>query len=280
MPSLDVVYCVDDAFVLGAIVSAVSVARVLSSPVRFHVIDGGLTASGELRLREALARLGDVTVYPVPGRLELVGANRWYSSASLGRLHLSQIIPHSVDRIVYLDADTLVLSDLAELSAVDLGPGGLGAVVDPWAPTRRLGLSDGRLERAEVGAAAPGYFNAGVLVVDMVAWRAANISERAIDMYREHAAGLRSLDQDVLNILFAGRWTALSRRWNKLIAHPGETYHGEARLAFLLSREGIIHYSGPTKPWKADFPSGALRDLYRETLDSVAMLIPRGDDRE
>ena len=119
-----------------------------------------------------------------------------------------------IDRALYLDSDTVVLQDVDELLYCDLGGAPVGAVRDLGNP------SLGRLARLApccgTGGVDPSdpYFNSGVLVMDLTAWRREAISERVIDLLHQCGRWLRFLDQDAVNLILAGQWHKLDQRWN------------------------------------------------------------------
>lgn len=125
------------------------------------------------------------------------------------------------------------------------------------------------------GAPPPGYFNSGVLVADMDRWRTDQVSRTAPRMFHRYRQSLRSINQDILNVIFAGRWTALPTRWNKLIDHPGDDRFN--RLDYLTRGQGIVHYVGRTKPWEPGFPPGPLFDLYGEHCGHALIGFPPQD---
>jgi lipopolysaccharide biosynthesis glycosyltransferase len=64
------------------------------------------------------------------------------------------------------------------------------------------------------------YFNSGVLLIDLVAWRAAEVSQRALFICEEHSDRLLAqgkwpqYDQYGLNVTLMGRWKELEQVWN------------------------------------------------------------------
>jgi lipopolysaccharide biosynthesis glycosyltransferase len=159
------------------------------------------------------------------------------SKTSYARLLLSYVLPIGVSRVLYLDADVLVLDDLQPLWHLDLGGTVLGAVtdIDSEDNAKRLRL-DGK----------PGghdYFNAGVLLVDVKRWKDEHISEKALK-YLEKNPHTFNADQDALNVVCSGRWKQLDTRWNHQIfdkaVRPG---------CFSSLAPSILHFIGPFKPW-------------------------------
>ncbi|MET9480876.1 glycosyltransferase family 8 protein [Streptomyces sp. NPDC006638] len=270
---LHVVFAVDQNYVDAAAVVAHSIGaglRDTSSRPAFHVIDSGLGADGRRFLADALGRVGDVDLYTVPDRLEMATPRKHWTAATLHRLHIGDVVPRDIGRVIYLDVDTLVLDDLTELYRYDLAGNTIGAVINEVAPARVLTLGE-RASLSQTGAKPPGYFNAGVLLIDMDRWRAENTTERSLDIYRTYGKDIPTLDQDILNYLYAERWTPVPDKWNKLIEHPVHGRFGSGRLDYLTRREGIIHFIGGDKPWGDVFPDNALRRLYEEYSSVLAL---------
>jgi lipopolysaccharide biosynthesis glycosyltransferase len=251
-------------------VTARSVARSLAVSGRkpvFHLVDGGISRAGQDLAQDRLGGLGEVVFCPVTRPLQLPEwhAERhpkysWWTSANLRRLQLADAIGAEVSRILYLDADLVVLGDLAELYDTDLNQQPLAAVRAGRSPRHWLQLPAlTGPPRARISA----YFNAGVLLVDLAAWREQRLSRRAVEFYEQHAAMCWSLDQDVLNVLFENRWTALDPKWNKLIQHHPDDPFGLEKMDYLATTDGILHFGGRVKPWHEEYPQTPLRAIYR-----------------
>src|SRR3974390_3144824 len=88
-----------------------------------------------------------------------------YTTDSYTRLWLSEFFPPDVDRVLYLDADIVVVGSIAALWTTELEGALMGAVDIPGAGQFVTGLG----MRAE-----DAYFNAGVLVIDLAQWRASH----------------------------------------------------------------------------------------------------------
>ncbi|MEJ3744803.1 glycosyltransferase family 8 protein [Actinomycetes bacterium KLBMP 9797] len=264
---IHVMLAVDDNYVPGAAVVAHSARAELrdgEANLVWHVIDCDLSDESRAELTDRLARCGDLRFHRIPDRLELRAPSLWYSDAAVARLHVADVIPPDVHRLLYLDADLLVLEDITRLYHHDLGGNALGAVLNGFAPSRSLLITEEGARQIQTGAQPPGHFNSGVLLMDLRRWRAEEISARAIAMHRRYGADTTHADQDILNHICAGRWTPLPEKWNKMIEHPVHGKFGAGRLDELTRREGIVHYVGAVKPWHAEFPDNPLRHLYEQ----------------
>ncbi|GLZ38117.1 glycosyltransferase family 8 protein [Actinokineospora sp. NBRC 105648] len=267
----EIVFAIDDNYVRPAAVAARSIRAGLRDPAarpRFHIIDGGLSAAGRTEVAERVGAHGDVLVHRLTDmvRLPQEMIKHWTSSA-LGRLYVGDVLPADVHRAVYLDVDTLVLGDLTELLDVDLGGRTLGASLNEVGGERSWRLGETAVY-SDHGAEAPGYFNSGVLLIDVDRWRADGVTARAVELYRRYGDQFRTHDQDVLNILFSGDWVPFPEKWNKLVEHSVHGRFGNGRLDYLTEPDGLVHFIGGVKPWHDEFPPNSLRALYREYQDA------------
>lgn len=181
------------------------------------------------------------------------------SKATYYRLFAPMYLPKEVDRILYLDPDTLILNDLSALYHLELGDhfyagcGHLDGFLN-WLNTARLGMSAGDT-----------YINAGVLLMNIRALRAFFSANDVFDYVQNHAAGLFLADQDVLNALYADRILPLDsmlynldeRCFHKLSKALGQA----GAWSFVRAQTCIVHYDGKYKPWNPDY-QGELDCLY------------------
>lgn len=200
-----------------------------------------------------LHEIADDAIAGLPA-MEHIPATMWY------RTFLPELLP-GVDRILYLDADTIVLDSLDPLWSTDLGDCLLGAVTNVWEPWNE-GYPTGGLGLA----ARDDYFNSGVLLMDLAGLRAEACARQVLDWARGRDQ-LPWGDQDALNAVLAGRRLALHPRWNcmnSVLEFPqAADVFGADAVAEARGRPAIRHFEGPlvNKPWHAGCER-ALRELY------------------
>jgi lipopolysaccharide biosynthesis glycosyltransferase len=167
---------------------------------------------------------------------------RHISTATYARLLIGQILPDDITKALYLDADILVLDDLGPVFDLDLEGAVLAAVVDARLDTHvKMGhTSLGGMPVPRVRD----YFNAGVLLIDVVRWRSERIPEKALE-YLERCPDSLYSDQDALNVACDSEWKQLDPRWNYYQIDL------ERSLSSLTDtqRPGIVHFHGCQKPW-------------------------------
>jgi lipopolysaccharide biosynthesis glycosyltransferase len=153
-------------------------------------------------------------------------------------------------RAIYLDSDTLVMSDLRGLWETPLDPHPLAAVANVVEPSA--------IPHVEaLGIAYPGgFFNSGVLLMDLDRMRAEQSSRQLLNAAASLGGNLVWPDQDALNVVFSGRWLPLHPRWNTqnsfwACRQRAIEVFGQTDLDEAIGQPGIRHFEGPglSKPW-------------------------------
>jgi lipopolysaccharide biosynthesis glycosyltransferase len=182
-------------------------------------------------------------------RLAAVPLTEYFGPAMWYRLFLPELLPE-LPRVLYLDVDTLIVDRLDALWSMPLENHSLAAaesVVEPALRPRvaELGLPPGT-----------GYFNSGVLLLNLERLRATEATRRMIFLAREQAAAWLWPDQHLLNLVLGAERIALHPRWNCLNALyfwrglAAEVY-GADTVAQACAHPAILHFEGPgmAKPW-------------------------------
>jgi len=172
------------------------------------------------------------------------------SPAANFRLLLGSSLPDDVSKVIYLDADLLIRRDICGLWEQDMQDNIVLAVQDSYIQRLPAPLLPAR-ERAK--GERP-YFNSGVMVVDLRAWRAAGIEQCCLAAAGRLPRRTKYLDQHVLNACLAGRWGWLTPVWNKQFfvdVFPDWRCSPYREEEFQEARRNpaIIHFCSRTKPW-------------------------------
>ena len=165
-----------------------------------------------------------------------VPISHYISKASYYRLLLADLIPDIVDHGLYLDCDTIVTGSLSELA----NPVSLPSIQKEdyyFIAVPDKGEETDIIRFKKIGIQLNGYFNAGVMFINLKKWRIDNVSIKLLQTMREYEPHLKWHDQDVLNIFFKNKWGKLNDTYNKFV---------DKKLSELPK---IIHFSGSSKPW-------------------------------
>ncbi|QKW48221.1 glycosyltransferase family 8 protein [Streptomyces buecherae] len=261
--------CVGGPYARGGAVVVGALARTFQrdTPLSVWVFHSGLgpedralyeAAAGLKRGREAVVRF-----VPLPPEvIRLPVQSDYITSETFGRLALPRLLPPTVPRVVYLDADLMILKDLSELYTWNLSGACLAAVREPSDP---FFWSRNGLEHAfELGLDPNSpYFNAGVLVMDLAALRARKMEERCLEYVARHRPA--RMDQDALNAIFLGAISELPTQWN-VENYFFKTAAQRHRYRTILKDARILHYTGHKKPWNHDVWQG---DAWRKLLERL-----------
>ena len=177
-------------------------------------------------------------------------------------LLLSDLLPESVERVLFLDADLLVLDDIAKIWETDISNVSVAAVVDQAIPL--CSSPRGVKNRSSLGIpdSAP-YFNAGVMFINLTRWRRLNIPARTSEYFHRISGQADFLHQEGLNAVLWDNWLPLDQRWNLIASLTGRAYSPYKRFSW--GPPGIVHFAGRFKPWRMHI-GGPFAALYNEFL--------------
>ncbi len=256
---LPIVLACDEAYAmpLATTLRSIVEANQNSWPLDFHVLANGLSDNTQQKVLNSLPN-GSATIRWVPVDLALFrkfSTLSYISKMTYARFVIPEIFPDCVSRVLYLDADILVLDDLQPLWEAPLEGFIVGAILD--------GL-DSLIKRGEPGLdgvpRVREYFNAGVLLIDLQRWRKERISEKALEYLNQYPQSPYS-DQDALNVACDGLWKKLDSRWNF------QDFYEKKRLSNMIPAQlpGIVHFVCNPKPWDPSMPNlnAAFYDAFR-----------------
>lgn len=170
-----------------------------------------------------------------------------FSKEMYYRIFASEFLPRTISRILWLDADVLILKDLKQLFNCDLQGNSIAVCShrekdneDPLVNRKaieRLGMQENDI-----------YFNSGVLLMDLDKIRKNFQKERVLELIYEKSDMLIYPDQDILNILYQHDKLMLDWKVYNFQIHFDWKFPNEKD--YLKNNVVIIHYAGHFKPWK------------------------------
>lgn len=168
------------------------------------------------------------------------------SLAKYYRLLLPTFLPKTIERVLYLDCDIIVVDSLVPLFKMDMKGKAIGVVLDqkPYILDNYnrlcLDLSDG-------------YFNSGVILFDLCEWRNHEYSKEIFAYIEENAERLVWEDQDALNKVFAKNKLYLPIKYNlqqaMMYVQNWMSWKEQKDIKEALKSPVCIHFCGD-KPWK------------------------------
>lgn len=171
------------------------------------------------------------------------------------RLFIPHFIPESVQKVIFLDVDMIMLEDVARLWNIDLGENIVAAVQDQFIQivSRWGGLANYQALGLDSETK---YFNAGLMVIDMKKWKESKITDEVISViskYKEHAL---FQDQYGLNVVLANKWLQLDPLWNRFAYSEEE-------------RPFLIHFTGRKPIYKTYEFSDNYKNIFYSYLNQT-----------
>ena len=204
--------------------------------------------------RRRLAQLADtrpirIEIYYIDtAAVSSLPAANHYSTATYYRILMPAILQGSVARVLYLDSDIICLGSLKGLMSLDLTDFPVAAVADvPAVAAEKI---------QELHLRSGLYFNAGVMMIDIDRWVAADLSSQVLQVLMAKAGQLSLQDQDALNLVLDGNVAIMAPIWNQ-IYDMGQMTHDP------LPETKFLHYTGSVKPWRL-VGRHRLSNLYRD----------------
>lgn len=238
--------------------------------------------------------------FPMPisaGFKEKVTSHNGISIETYYRILAIDLLPDTVDKILYLDCDMVVRKSLRPLYDTEFTGDSVFAVCEDI-----IGILNGFHEANKRRMNIPSeysYFNAGVMLMNITALKAEGACEKIVDRIYSDYARYEYNDQDVLNEMYFDRLIFLP--WEKYNCPPGVYYRektgtsagtdgtesiGSCRCLtyseikefsknperFVLTTKDVtaemydnahvIHYMANTKPWSFNRPVSKGYDIF------------------
>ncbi|KAJ3926773.1 MAG: glycosyltransferase family 8 protein [Lentinula lateritia] len=235
---INVALVVDPAYATSAAVVILSAVENTTGRITIYIVDCGLSEEDKQRLLRLIdpLRANDVTMMFIALNAECLGKEL---GPVWAKLDLAEVLP--IERVLYLDADTLIRTSIEMLWQTDLQGQTIAAAPDVGHP----------MGHDQMGVKMP-YFNAGVMLVDLAKMRSRSAELKQLGRSMKDS---KFRDQDVLNTFYASQWNRLSLKWNAQGLGTYARYPSPERDMLRLldpmidtPDPAIVHFTGPVNP--------------------------------
>lgn len=168
---------------------------------------------------------------------EKLYTRNYFSNTTYYRLFIPELYPE-YKKAIYIDSDTICLTDIANLYNIDMENNLIAGVPD--GAIQAIDVFKDYVERVVGVSDYNNYFNAGIIVMNLEELRKYKFQEKFIYMLGKVRFEVAQ-DQDYMNRLCKGRVKLLDFSWN--------------RMPIMGKQSGdinIIHYNLGAKPWYFD----------------------------
>lgn len=202
----------------------------------FHLIYSGLNQLDKL-IENAKRNKYDLILHEV-NEEDFKGypISNHISYSTYYRFLIPKYINETVEKVLYIDSDLLVVGSLKELLELEMGNNYIAAGLDKYCS-----------DIAKVVLGMPknyDYFNAGVMLLNMKKIREDKIFEKAVHFMLNNLDKIKWHDQDALNAVINNKVIVLNKKWNL-----NSYYFNVENVDYTKCDCRIVHFTGPLKPW-------------------------------
>lgn len=239
---IPIFYAADENYMPYLAVALAALKERMSDGYEYHVhvlysgkINGAATKVKEMEEGNLFIHFEDVSD-KIAKISDCMHCRDYYTSAIYYRLFIPELFPQ-YKKVIYMDCDTIALSDVAELYLTDIGDCLIGAVAD-----QAVGAVEAfkAYTKYALEIDAERYFNSGVIVMNLVKFREMQFYDKFHSVLRSYNFTIAP-DQDVLNLLCKDKVYYYGAEWNQMPI--AGTQVGLPKL---------IHYNLTMKPWHYD----------------------------
>lgn len=209
---MNVMYAADDNY---AEIMGVSIKSMMQTnkwcKIHFYLVEDNISRSNKDKLERMIIQDGnEVTFISKPDIRKMLGVElktlRWSDSA-YSRLFLEELFgkEYTMEKLLYMDCDTLIVDSLKDLWNMD--------VTDYIGAACLECMSN--MHKWIIGAKPrDNYINTGMLLLNVKRWIMENIQDVEVEFIRKYCGRTEYVDQGVINGTISNRFMLVSPRYN------------------------------------------------------------------
>lgn len=168
------------------------------------------------------------------------------------RLFATKYLPENIDKILYLDSDTLVINKLDELYNMDFEGNFYIATTHVKKILRKINEV-----RLRIDDDVP-YINTGVLLINLKELRKIDVQKEVCEFVENNSKKLMLPDQDIITALYGNKIKIVDALRYNLGDRDLNLYNlnhikDPIGLKWVKENTVIIHYYGRNKPWNKNY---------------------------
>lgn len=275
---MDVLYQFDDGY---APYGGISIYSLFCnnrhfSEIHVYVLDNQVSGQNKeklLRMAEQFQRkITFLDTSQIVAYMEAAGIPKYRGSYSANlKMFAQSVLPAEIEKMIYIDSDTLVVGKLDGIVSLDMGDMPLAMIIDSIA----------RGHKKHIGFTANDeYHNSGVMVFHMGNWKRKRCMERITEHVKNVRAHYLAPDQDLINVVLKDDIMTIGPEYNFQPLHrafplktyyrffSGKGYYTPAQIEKAARDPVILHFFRfiGEFPWHRDnvHPFGKEFDYYLE----------------
>lgn len=252
--TFNVLYCSDNNYApyLGVSLYSLLDHNKCADAINVYVVSDNISDDNITKMKNQVSKYGDTR------RLIIIDGSQWVDKLiSLNilpyrggqttnlRLFFMEYIEKNVERLLYLDCDTIIRGNIGELFEAPMGNTSAAVALDSLSGKEYKSIIGFREEDR--------YFNAGVVLFNVTNWVQNDCQHRLSALMNDPRYNLPNNDQDFLNLLLKEEKTVVSAKYNFQTTHqvysnktfyacyPEKGYYTETELTEAQGNPLILH---------------------------------------
>ncbi len=186
--------------------------------------------------------------------------NFFLAKSTYCRLFLTELLPGDIDKILWIDGDTIISDSIARLLSTDISGYGGAAILDA---NNNCKILNGFNKKSE-------YFNAGIFLMNLKYWRENDIYSKILHEITRRQGKSIDHDQSILNCVLKGNIKKISPQFNlmhmycmanddynnylKISGYCPKEIYAKEELAYANENPAIFHFTNcfDSRPWLED----------------------------
>ena len=212
---LNVLFAFDDNYVPFLLISIVSLLENENNfeNINIFILDDGISKEhkGEIvnLVKRYFAQITFIKTKDIKKMdFNVLSLERNYNLKSFttySRLFISHLLPEDVDKILYLDCDSIILGSFKDLWVEDISNYYCAGILDciNTAVKESLGIPKDDI-----------YINSGVLLINLKKWRDDNVEDKFVNFLIKNQNRFYQHDQGVINLVFKNKIKIVEPKYN------------------------------------------------------------------
>lgn len=199
------------------------------------------------------------------------------------RLFICSILPSNINKVLYVDCDTIFNGSIFQFYNTDLGNNLIGGILDTFMNTKAKDL-------IAISSNEP-YLNSGVLLIPLNKWREENLETRFIDFLIKYEGNVYHHDQGIINAVCMGRKMIFPPIYNassfyfshpyRVLAKRNTPFYSYKEVKEARRNPVIIHYTCGylNRPWIKNCKHPLAYLFYKYKQQTIFASLPKQEDK-
>ncbi|GAB1858533.1 glycosyltransferase family 8 protein [Flavobacteriaceae bacterium MHTCC 0001] len=238
-------FCLNDKYFSFCYITIFSILenKKASDELAFHLLTDYLSKKDQKKFQDLVKQTNDSVNIHYVDKVKFEGFNMNFSIYVWFRILIPEILDKSISKVLYLDCDVIVKSNLDELFNLDIQNKALAAVID------KQSFTDQTFERLNYPKSKK-YICAGVLLLNIDYWREHNITQKIYNFGKRYPEKSVFAEQDAINYICQDSKMMLPLKFGVINNFFSASYHyNEKEVLEAMNSPEIIHFAG-NAPWK------------------------------